>query len=94
MTARGAVRAGRLSAGLGLAVLALVAGCVAVPVILPTAGAEPLRVSGPARPFAQDEGMLARTTGEAMCRARGQQLQTSIYDRYEAGAWVFVEGCA
>lgn len=58
------------------------------------AAAEPLRVTNGAAPFANFEGVAARKMAEGQCGERGQRLQSSIYDRYEAGAWVFVEGCA
>jgi hypothetical protein len=56
--------------------------------------AVPLRVTNGDQPFAFDQGVLARKQGEAVCGAQGRALRTSIYDRYDAGAWVFVEGCA
>lgn len=55
---------------------------------------QPLRVSNGSQPFGNFEGAAARKLAETTCDSRGQRLQTSIYDRYEAGAWVFVEGCA
>jgi hypothetical protein len=54
----------------------------------------PLRVTNGDQPFAFDQGALARKQGEALCGAQGRALRTSIYDRFDAGAWVFVEGCA
>lgn len=53
-----------------------------------------LRVTNNGQPFAMWDGAPARRVAEADCAARGQSLRTSIYDRFEAGAWVFVEGCA
>ncbi|MDP3262798.1 MAG: hypothetical protein U1E06_18170 [Tabrizicola sp.] len=52
-----------------------------------------LRVSNGGQPFAMADGAPARKVAEAECAGRGQDLRTSIYDRFEAGAWVFVEGC-
>jgi hypothetical protein len=43
-------------------------------------------------PYAFHEGAAARREADARCGARG--VRSSIYDRYENGAWVFVEGCA
>lgn len=54
----------------------------------------PLRVSNAGQPFRMWEGAAARKVGEADCAAKGRVLRTSIYDRFEAGEWVFVEGCA
>ena len=76
--------------------LALAAsGCVqpATPVAAPVAAA-PLRVMNGAVPFANDQGLAARRMAEAECASQGKALRTSIYDRFEAGTWVFVEGCA
>jgi hypothetical protein len=56
--------------------------------------ADPLRVTNGGQPFAMWDGLAARKVAEADCKSRGQRLRTSIYDRYEAGTWVFVEGCA
>lgn len=41
--------------------------------------------------FAFDEGALARRQADVICDGK---VNTSIYDRYDDGAWVFVEGCA
>lgn len=57
-----------------------------------TAG--PLRVTNNGAPFANHEGAAAKRVAVAACAAQGQTLRTSIYDRFDAGAWVFVEGCA
>lgn len=37
------------------------------------------------------DGAPARKDADALC---GGKVRSSIYDRYEAGTWVFVEGCA
>ncbi len=56
--------------------------------------AAPLRVTKGGAPFANHEGAAAKRVAMAACVADWRRLRTSIYDRYEAGAWVFVEGCA
>ena len=53
-----------------------------------------LRVTNGDRAFSYDEGAPARKLAEAQCKAQGQTLRTSVYDRFEGGAWVFVGGCA
>lgn len=42
-------------------------------------------------PYAMWDGAAARRDADALC---GGKVRSSIYDRYEAGTWVFVEGCA
>lgn len=54
----------------------------------------PLRVTNGGMPFANHEGAAAKRVGMAACAEEGRALRTSIYDRFEAGTWVFVEGCA
>ena len=56
--------------------------------------AAPLTVVRQGAPYANWEGAAARKQADAECAARGQTLRPSIYDRYHAGAWVYVEGCA
>jgi len=56
--------------------------------------AGPLTVVREGAPYAHWEGAAARKQAEAECAARGATLRPSIYDRYQAGAWVYVEGCA
>lgn len=41
--------------------------------------------------YAMWDGAHARRDADALC---GGKVRSSIYDRYEAGTWVFVEGCA
>jgi hypothetical protein len=53
-----------------------------------------LRVTNNGAPFANHEGAAARKLAEAECAGQGRTLRPSIYDRYDAGAWVYVEGCA
>lgn len=54
----------------------------------------PLRVTNAGQPFAMHEGAAARRVAEATCAARGQTLRPGIYDRFDAGEWVYVGGCA
>lgn len=52
-----------------------------------------VRVTRTAAPaYAMWDGAAARRDADALCGRRG--VRSSIYDRYEAGTWVFVEGCA
>jgi hypothetical protein len=70
------------------------AACVApAPAEAPVAAANaPLRVMrADGGPFGFEEGAVARGQADQLC---GGKVRTSIYDRYEAGAWVFVGGCA
>lgn len=82
-----------MAAALSLLALGACAAPVAGPVPGPAAPA-PLRVTREGAPFANHEGAAARRQGVAICAAQGRRLVSTIYDRYEAGAWVFVEGCA
>jgi hypothetical protein len=41
--------------------------------------------------YAMWDGAAARRDADALC---GGKVRSSIYDRFEAGTWVFVEGCA
>ena len=65
------------------------AGCAA-PAPRVAAVAEPLRVHGDG----YADGAVARKRAEAVCASRGQQLRPSIYDRFDAGGWVYEGGCA
>lgn len=56
--------------------------------------AAPLRVTNNGAPFAQYEGALAKRVAIDTCAAQGRVLRPSIYDRFDSGEWVFVEGCA
>jgi succinate dehydrogenase/fumarate reductase flavoprotein subunit len=70
---------------------AVVSGCAAPgPGVRSTS--EPLRVTGEAGPLAYHQGAEARRLADAQCGPRG--VRSSINDRYEGGAWIFVEGCA
>lgn len=75
-----------------LGCLAVLSACAAAAPQLGVAAREPLRVTGPTRPLGYDEGLAARRLADAACGPRG--VRTSDRDRYEAGSWVFVEGCA
>jgi hypothetical protein len=79
---------------IGLVGGGLLGGCAGTPPAALPMAAAPLRVMNGAIPFGSDEGAAARKLAELQCQSRGQRLQSSIYDRYEAGTWVFVEGCA
>lgn len=75
--------------------------CIAAPGCMQTApsgggavAAAPLTVVRQGAPYANWEGAAARRQAEAECAARGLSLRPSIYDRYQGGAWVYVEGCA
>ena len=56
--------------------------------------AAPLRVTNNGLPFAMDQGARAKRVAMDTCAASGQVLRPSIYDRFDNGAWIFVEGCA
>lgn len=74
--------------------------CLAAPGCVQTApdgaavAAAPLTVVRQGAPYENWEGAAARQQAEAECAARGAALRPSIYDRYQGGAWVYVEGCA
>jgi hypothetical protein len=76
-----------------MAALSLTLAVACVPVAPKAAAPAALRVTNGGQPFAFDQGVPARKVAEAECASRGQRLRTSIYDRFEGGAWVFVEGC-
>ncbi len=48
------------------------------------------RTTAPA--YAMWDGAAARRDADALCGPRG--VAASIYDRFQAGTWVFVGGCA
>lgn len=57
-----------------------------------TQSGKSVRVARSAAPaYAMWDGAAARRDADALC---GGKVRSSIYDRYEAGTWVFVEGCA
>ncbi len=59
-----------------------------------TVAAVPLAVTNNGQPFAFHEGAAAKRVAMDTCAAQGAMLQTSIYDRFDNGAWVYPEGCA
>ena len=56
--------------------------------------AAPLRVTNNGVPFSMDQGARAKRVAMDTCAAAGRSLRPSIYDRFDNGEWVFVEGCA
>ena len=56
--------------------------------------AGPLRVTDNGTPFTMDQGARAKRVAMDTCAAQGRVLRPSIYDRFDNGEWVFVEGCA
>ncbi|MFN4153719.1 MAG: hypothetical protein ACK4HF_03630 [Paracoccaceae bacterium] len=69
--------------------------CVApVPPTADQATAAPLRVTNAHQPFAMSDGLAARRMAEAECARQGKRLRPGIYDRFDAGAWVYPGGCA
>ncbi|MBN2629497.1 MAG: hypothetical protein JXR75_03020 [Rhodobacteraceae bacterium] len=83
-----------MAAALTLCTMASACVQTAVPQARGPGSAAPLRVTNNGTAFAMDEGAAARRVAEATCAARGQSLRPSIYDRFDAGAWVYVGGCA
>ena len=69
-------------------------GCVRTAPEGAAVAAAPLTVTREGTPYANWEGAAARKQAEAECAAMGRTLRPSIYDRYQAGSWVYVEGCA
>lgn len=69
------------------AALTLLAGCAA-PVADAPRRAEAVRVPG----LQHWQGAEARRAADAICGPRG--VAVSIYDRYQAGDWVYPGGCA
>lgn len=60
--------------------------------LAPVAGGG-IAVSRTAPPaYAMWDGAAARRDADALCGPRG--VRSSIRDRYQAGAWIFVGGCA
>ena len=52
-----------------------------------------IRISRPdGTGYAMWDGAPARRDADALCGGKG--VRASIYDRFEAGTWVFVGGCA
>ena len=69
-------------------------GCVRTAPDGAAVAAAPLVVTRADAPYANWEGAAARKQAEAVCAAQGRTLRPSIYDRFQAGAWVYAEGCA
>jgi hypothetical protein len=69
-------------------------GCVRTAPESAAVVAAPLVVTRDGAPYANWEGAAARKQAEAECAALGLSLRPSMHDRYQAGAWVYVEGCA
>ena len=69
-------------------------GCVRTAPEGAAVAAASLTVTREGMPYANWEGAAARKQADAECAALGRTLRPSIYDRYQAGAWVYVEGCA
>ena len=82
-----------MAAALSLCMAASACQPVAAPLAQRPAVAAPLRVTNGGQPFAMDQGVEARRVAEVACATKGARLRTSIYDRFEAGAWVYPEGC-
>ena len=60
---------------------------------LAAAGRTPITVtSATGMPYTFADGAQARKQADASCGTGG--VRTSIYDRYDNGAWVYPEGCA
>ena len=77
------------------AVLAL-PGCSAQPdnpIATPSAGGVPVAVtSSTGMPYTFADGAQASKQADALCGTGG--VRTSIHDRFEAGTWIYPEGCA
>ena len=63
-------------------------------VVAASGSSAPLRVSNSGQPFRMDQGVAARRVADATCAAMGKRLRPGLYDRFEAGAWVYPGGCA
>jgi len=72
--------------------LILALGGCAAPAPKAEPQAAPLRVTNGDAPFANFEGAAARKRADTICGIG--RVKTSIYDRYDNGAWVYPEGCA
>jgi hypothetical protein len=83
----------RFSPAATLGTLISLSACVAATPVVQEPSA-PLRVTNNGVPFAMDQGARAKRVAMDTCAAEGRALRPSIYDRFDKGAWVFVEGCA
>ena len=72
------------------------AGCAGQPgngVAAPRSGGTPITVtSATGMPYTFADGAQAKKQADALCGTGG--VRTSIYDRFNAGTWVYPEGCA
>ena len=72
------------------------AGCSVPPgndIAGPVAGATPITVtSATGMPYTFADGAQAKKQADAQCGTGG--VRTSIYDRFNAGAWTYPGGCA
>ena len=55
-------------------------------------GSDAVVVTGADLPYTMADGAAARQAADARCGPRG--VRTSIYDRFEAGTWIYPQGCA
>jgi hypothetical protein len=71
-------------------------GCSARPdnyIAAPVAGRTPITVtSATGMPYTFADGAQAKKQADALCGTGG--VRTSIYDRFNAGTWIYPEGCA
>ncbi len=75
------------------AALAGCAGQSGTPIAAPVAGRTPVSVtSATGVPYTFADGAQAKKQADALCGTGG--VRASIYDRFNAGAWVYPEGCA
>ncbi len=74
------------------AALSLTLATACVPVAPKATVSVPVRVTNGDQPFQMWEGAAARKLADAQCGPRG--VRASIYDRFEAGVWVYPGGCA
>ncbi|MFN3938635.1 MAG: hypothetical protein ACK4KW_13785 [Gemmobacter sp.] len=89
-------------AGIPMALGAALGACAAPPQALPPAPdgvvaerrADGLAIRRLDGAFHYSDGLAARRAGQAVCAAEGRRLRHGIRDRFEAGAWIFPEGCA
>ena len=72
------------------------AGCTGQPgstIAAPVVGGTPITVtSATGMPYTFADGAQAKKQADALCGTGG--VRTSIYDHFNAGAWIYPEGCA
>lgn len=83
----------RLSPAATFGAMMVLSACVS-PSPVESVTAAPVRVTNNGQPFAFSDGAAAKRVAIEACAAEGRTLRTSIYDRFDAGAWVYPEGCA